>query len=131
MSDSNNSSNMSLTTIVVLLLIGVAAGFASGFVGVGGGIIIVPALVFFLGFSQHMAQGTSLALMLPPIGLLGFYNYYKSGNTNITAALIIAAAFVAGAYFGSKISIGMDQRIVKKIFGAVMMLAAAKLLFSK
>jgi len=122
---------MSLTTIVVLLLIGVAAGFASGFVGVGGGIIIVPALVFFLGFSQHMAQGTSLALMLPPIGLLGFYNYYKSGNTNITAALIIAAAFVAGAYFGSKISIGMDQRIVKKIFGAVMMLAAAKLLFSK
>lgn len=122
---------MSLTTILVLLLIGVAAGFASGFVGVGGGIIIVPALVFFLGFSQHMAQGTSLALMLPPIGLLGFYNYYKSGNTNITAALIIAAAFVLGAYYGSKISIGLDQRLVKRIFGAVMMLAAAKLLFSK
>lgn len=122
---------MSLTTILVLLLIGVAAGFASGFVGVGGGIIIVPALVFFLGFTQHMAQGTSLALMLPPIGLLGFYNYYKSGNTNITAALIIAAAFVLGAYYGSKISIGLDQRLVKRIFGAVMMLAAAKLLFSK
>lgn len=130
MSDTNNP-KMSLTTILVLLLIGVAAGFASGFVGVGGGIIIVPALVFFLGYNQHMAQGTSLALMLPPIGLLGFYNYYKSGNTNVTAALIIAAAFVAGAYYGSKISIGMDQRIVKKIFGAVMMLAAAKLLFSK
>lgn len=127
----SNQPNMSLTTILVLLLIGVAAGFASGFVGVGGGIIIVPALVFFLGFSQHMAQGTSLALMLPPIGLLGFYNYYKSGNTNITAALIIAAAFILGAYFGSKISIGMDQRIVKRIFGVVMMLAAAKLLFSK
>lgn len=130
MSDTNNP-KMSLTTILVLLLIGVAAGFASGFVGVGGGIIIVPALVFFLGYTQHMAQGTSLALMLPPIGLLGFYNYYKSGNINVTAALIIAAAFVAGAYYGSKISIGMDQRIVKKIFGAVMMLAAAKLLFSK
>lgn len=130
MSDTNNP-KMSLTTILVLLLIGVAAGFASGFVGVGGGIIIVPALVFFLGYTQHMAQGTSLALMLPPIGLLGFYNYYKSGNTNVTAALIIAAAFVAGAYYGSKISIGMDQRIVKKVFGAVMMLAAAKLLFSK
>jgi uncharacterized membrane protein YfcA len=130
MSDLNRS-KMSLTTILVLLLIGVAAGFASGFVGVGGGIIIVPALVFFLGFTQHMAQGTSLALMLPPIGLLGFYNYYKSGNTNITAALIIAAAFVLGAYYGSKISIGLDQRLVKRIFGAVMMLAAAKLLFSK
>lgn len=130
MSDSNQP-RMSLTSILVLLLIGAAAGFASGFVGVGGGIIIVPALVFFLGYTQHMAQGTSLALMLPPIGLLGFYNYYKSGNTNITAALIIAAAFIAGAYYGSKISIGMDQRMVKKIFGAVMMLAAAKLLFSK
>lgn len=122
---------MSLTSILILLLIGAAAGFASGFVGVGGGIIIVPALVFFLGYTQHMAQGTSLALMLPPIGLLGFYNYYKSGNTNITAALIIAAAFIAGAYYGSKISIGMDQRVVKKIFGGVMMLAAAKLLLGK
>ena len=122
---------MSVTTILVLLLIGAAAGFASGFVGVGGGIIIVPALVFFLGYTQHMAQGTSLTLMLPPIGLLGFYNYYKSGNTNVTAALIIAVAFILGAYFGSKISISMDQRLVKKIFGGVMMLAAAKLLFSK
>lgn len=122
---------MSVTTILILLLIGVAAGFASGFVGIGGGIIIVPALVFFLGYSQHLAQGTSLTMMLPPIGLLGFYNYYKSGNTNITAALVIAAAFILGAYFGSKISISMDQRLVKKIFGGVMMLAAAKLLFSK
>lgn len=122
---------MSITTILVLLLIGAAAGFASGFVGVGGGIIIVPALVFFLGYTQHMAQGTSLTMMLPPIGLLGFYNYYKSGNTNITAALVIAAAFILGAYFGSKISISMDQRLVKKIFGGVLMLAAAKLLFSK
>ena len=122
---------MSLTTIVVLLLIGLAAGFASGFVGVGGGIIIVPALVLLLGFSQHMAQGTSLALMLPPIGLLGFYNYYKSGNTNITAALIIAAAFILGAYFGSKLSISMDQRMVKRIFGVLMMVTAAKLLFTK
>lgn len=126
-----NQPKMTLTTILVLLLIGAAAGFASGFVGVGGGIIIVPALVFFLGYSQHMAQGTSLTLMLPPIGLLGFYNYYKSGNTNVTAALVIAAAFILGAYFGSKISISMDQRMVKRIFGAVMMLAAAKLLFTK
>jgi uncharacterized membrane protein YfcA len=130
MSDSKQP-RMSLTSILVLLLIGAAAGFASGFVGVGGGIIIVPALVFFLGYTQHMAQGTSLALMLPPIGLLGFYNYYKSGNTNITAALIIAAAFIAGAYYGSKISIGMDQRMVKKIFGAIMMVTAVKLLFGK
>jgi len=123
--------NMSITMILILLLIGAAAGFASGFVGVGGGIIIVPALVFFLGFSQHMAQGTSLALMLPPIGLLGFYNYYKSGNANITAALVIAAAFIFGAYFGSKLSISLDQKVVKKIFGVVMLLVSVKLLVGK
>lgn len=122
---------MTLTTIIILLLIGAFAGMASGFVGVGGGIIIVPALVFFLGFSQHMAQGTSLALMLPPIGLLGFYNYYKSGNTNVAAAAIIALAFVAGAYFGSKLSISMDARVVKKIFGVLMLFTALKLLIGK
>lgn len=122
---------MTVSTILILLLIGVFAGILSGFVGVGGGIIIVPALVFFLGYSQHMAQGTSLTLMLPPIGLLAFYNYHKSGNTNIYAACIIAVAFVLGAYAGSKLAISLDQRVVKKIFGGIMMLAAAKLLLSK
>jgi len=122
---------MTTTTIIILLLIGISAGVLSGFVGVGGGIIIVPALVFFLGFSQHMAQGTSLALMLPPIGLLGFYNYYKSGNTNLTAAAIIAVAFILGAYFGSRLSISLDQRVVKKIFGGIMLLASLKLLIGK
>ncbi len=122
---------MDPTTIIILLLIGICAGLLSGFVGVGGGIIIVPALVFFLGYSQHMAQGTSLTLMLPPIGLLAFYNYHKSGNPNIYAALIIAAAFILGAYFGSKLAISLDQKVVKKIFGAVMLLASIKLLVSK
>lgn len=123
--------DMSITTILILLLIGICAGILSGFVGVGGGIIIVPALVFFLGYTQHMAQGTSLTMMIPPIGLLAVYNYYKSGNTNITAALIIALAFVIGAYFGSKLSISLDERIVKRVFGAVMLLASIKLLMSK
>lgn len=122
---------MSFSTIIILLLIGACAGILSGFVGVGGGMIIVPALVFFLGYSQHMAQGTSLALMLPPIGILAVYNYHKTGNTNIKAALIIAAAFVIGAYLGSRFSLALDERIVKKIFGVVMILAAIKLLFGK
>ena len=122
---------MSFSTIIILLLIGACAGILSGFVGVGGGMIIVPALVFFLGFSQHMAQGTSLVLMLPPIGILAVYNYHKSGNTNITAALIIASAFVVGAYFGSRFSLALDERVVKKIFGVVMILAAIKLLVGK
>ncbi|MFC2176057.1 sulfite exporter TauE/SafE family protein [Bacteroidota bacterium] len=122
---------MSVTTIMILLTIGICAGFLSGFVGVGGGILIVPALVFFLGYTQHMAQGTSLVLMLPPIGLLGVYNYYKSGNTNFWAAGVIAIAFIAGAYFGSKFSISLDQRVVKRVFGAIMLLASIKLLVSK
>ena len=123
--------NMTTSTILILLLIGLSAGYLSGFVGVGGGIIIVPALVFFLGYTQHMAQGTSLTLMLPPIGLLGFYNYYKTGNTNIYAALIIAVAFIFGAYFGSKLSMSLDQKIVKKVFGGVMLLASLKMLIGK
>ena len=123
--------SMDPSTIIILLLIGVFAGLLSGFVGVGGGIVIVPALVFFLGYSQHMAQGTSLTLMLPPIGILAFYNYQKSGNTNIYAALIIAVAFVIGGYFGSKLSISLDQKVVKRVFGVVMLLASLKILFSK
>ena len=123
--------SMDPSTIIILLLIGVFAGLLSGFVGVGGGIVIVPALVFFLGYSQHMAQGTSLTLMLPPIGILAFYNYQKSRNTNIYAALIIAVAFVIGGYFGSKLSISLDQKVVKRVFGVVMLLASLKILFSK
>ena len=93
--------------------------------------IIVPALVFFLGYTQHLAQGTSLAMMLPPIGILAVYNYYQTGNTNIKAALIISASFFVGAYLGSKFSLALDERIVKKVFGGVMLLAALKLLFGK
>ncbi len=122
---------MSPNEILILLMIGICAGLLSGFVGVGGGIIIVPALVFFMGFTQHMAQGTSLTLMLPPIGILAFYNYHKSGNVNIYAALIIAAAFILGAYFGSKLAISLDQKVVKRVFGVVMLLASIKLLVSK
>ena len=122
---------MSLSSIIILLLIGLCAGVLSGFVGVGGGMIIVPALVFFLGFSQHMAQGTSLAMMLPPIGLLAVYNYYQTGNINIKAALIISASFFIGAYLGSRFSLVLDEKVVRKIFGVVMLLASLKLLFAK
>ena len=96
---------MSVSTLIILLVIGLMGGILSGLVGVGGGIIIVPALVYFLGLSQHSAQGTSLALMLPPIGILAAMNYYKAGSLNIKYALVIAIAFIIGGYFGSKISI--------------------------
>jgi uncharacterized membrane protein YfcA len=122
---------METSTILILLIIGVAAGMLSGFVGVGGGILIVPALVFFLGFTQHQAQGTSLAMMIPPIGLLAVWNYYKAGQVNMTAAAVLCITFFLGAFIGSKLSIAMDPAKVKKIFAVVMMAASIKLLFGK
>ena len=122
---------MSITTILLLVLIGLLAGVLSGVVGVGGGIIMVPALVYMLGMTQHGAQGTSLAVMLPPIGILACYNYWKTGNLDWRFAAVIAVAFVAGGYFGSKIAVAVDEKILKKIFGMVMLLAALKLVFSK
>ena len=126
-----NKPKMSLTLIITLLLIGVAAGMLSGFVGVGGGILIVPPLIFFLGYTQHMAQGTSLAMMVPPFGILAVYNYYKAGQVNLAAAGILCLTFFVGAYFGSKLSIPLDQRVVKKVFAVMMLLASVKHLFDK
>ena len=121
---------MNLTTIIILLIIGILAGILSGMIGVGGGIIIVPALVYFLGMSQHGAQGTSLALMLPPIGILAAMNYYKAGALNIKYAIIISLAFVIGGYIGSKISITyISEENLKKVFGVIMLIASVKLIF--
>lgn len=92
---------------------------------------MVPALVFFMGVSQQTAQGTSLAVMLPPIGIIAAYNYYKAGQVNIKFALILAAAFLIGTYFGSKLALNLPEPLLKKIFGIVLLLVAAKMLFSK
>ena len=120
-----------MTTIGILLLIGLVAGIFSGFVGLGGGLIIVPALVYFLGMSQHMGQGTALAMMLPPIGILGVMNYYKNDYVDMKAALFLAAAFIIGSYFGSKAAISLPADAVKKTFGVVMLLLALKMIIGK
>lgn len=122
---------MALSTLLILVVIGVVAGMLSGFVGVGGGIIIVPALMWALGFTQHQATGTSLAILLLPVGILAVWNYHKAGNIDWQAALIISATFVVGAYFGSKLSLSLPPETVKKVFGGVMILAALKLIFGK
>lgn len=106
------------------------AGVLSGFIGVGGGLIIVPALIYFLGLTQFQAQGTSLALMLPPIGILAFMNYYKSGNVNITYAVIIAVTFILGGYIGSKLALRMSPVKVKFIFSILMLYVAIRMLWS-
>ena len=121
---------MDLTTFFVLVLIGIFAGVASGFVGIGGGIVIVPALVYVLGLSQYEAQGTSILLMLPPIGILAAMNYYKADAVNWKYALVIAVTFVIGGYFGSKLSLKLDASLVKFIFGVLMLLVAVKMIVS-
>jgi uncharacterized membrane protein YfcA len=118
-------------TLTALVLIGVAAGVLSGFVGVGGGIIIVPALMWALGFTQHQATGTSLAVLLLPVGILAVWNYHKAGNLDWRAAMVIGATFVVGAYFGSKLSLALPPATVKKVFGGVMIIAALKLIFGR
>ena len=120
---------MSGTTIILLILIGLAAGFLSGLVGIGGGVIIVPALVILLGFSQKLAQGTSLGILLLPVGIFAVMNYYKQGYLNVNYVAIVAATFVLGGFLGSKLALSLSDEKMKKIFAVVMMLIAIKMLF--
>ena len=122
---------MSVSMLLILLAIGVVTGVMAGMLGIGGAVVMVPALVFIMGFSQQMAQGTSLAVMLPPIGLIAAYNYWKAGQVNLKFALILAVAFLIGSYFGSKLALNLPQPVLKKIFGILLLLVAARMLLSK
>lgn len=120
---------MSTTTVLLLIIIGLAAGILSGLVGVGGGIIMVPALVLVLGFTQKQAQGTSLGIMLLPVGILAVLQYYKQGYLDFRTVFIIAGAFVVGGFFGSKIALNISDEKMKKVFGVVLLLVSMKMLF--
>jgi len=122
---------MSLSTLLVIIVIGVITGVTAGMLGIGGAIIMIPALVFFMGFSQQMAQGTSLAVMLPPIGIIATYNYWKAGQVDWKVALILAITFIIGSYFGSKLALNIPQPTLKKIFGVLLLLVAARMLLWK
>ena len=119
---------MDIQTLLLLLCIGLLAGIASGFVGIGGGMIIVPALVFGLGLNQHMAQGTSLAMIIPPIGILAVMSYYKAGQIQLEYAGILALTFVLGAWMGSKWALRINPSVVRLIFGLFMLFAAGRLI---
>lgn len=114
--------------LLLLIAIGLAAGTLSGLFGIGGGIIIVPALVFLLGMTQHAAQGTSIVLMLLPIGILAASNYYKQGNVNLYYGMVIALSFVIGGYLGSKISLGMNEVMLRRLFGILLLVMAIRLM---
>ena len=122
---------MDITTCIILIVIGLLAGILSGLVGVGGGILMIPLLIIFLGLTQHEAQGTALFAMLPPIGILAAMNYYKEGFVKWEYAAVIALTFVVGGYFGSKLAISLPDQTVRKVFGVIMLIGAIKLIFSK
>jgi uncharacterized protein len=121
--------NMSTTLIIGIIILGIIAGFMSSLVGIGGGLIIVPALVLLFGLNQKEAQGTSLMMLSLPVAFIGAYNYYKHGYSNWKIALLLASTFIIGGYLGSKVAIDMDMSVVKKIFAIFMLIVAVKYLF--
>ena len=127
----NNKRPMDIQVVLSLVLIGVLAGILSGLVGVGGSVIMVPLLVLLLGFNQHQAQGTSLAVLVVPVTAVAVYTYHKEGFIDWRYVGIIAVFFVIGGYFGSKIAVGLDQKMLKKVFGFILLLIAGKMLLGK
>ena len=123
--------SMSVSTFIILIIIGLLAGILIGLVGVGGGILMIPLLIIFLGLTQHEAQGTALFAMLPPIGILAAINYYKEGFVKWEYAIVIAFTFVIGGYLGSKLSLSLPPQMVRRVFGVIMLLGAIKLISSK
>ena len=127
------TSRMDYQAFIILILIGLAAGVLSGLVGVGGGIILVPALVYFLGYNQHQAQGTSLGVLTFPVTILAFLAYYRDClNTgspiDLKVILIIAAGFLIGGLVGSSIAVKIDQQALKKLFALILFYTAIKML---
>lgn len=120
---------MTAYEVIVLLVIGLLGGFVAGSLGVGGGIIIVPSLIFLLGLTQHQAQGTSLAMMLAPIGILAAINYYREGHINVGYAIILMIVFIVGGYLGSLFAINLPATALKKIFGVLMLIVGLRMIF--
>ena len=124
----NKPYKMTAQIILILVMIGLAAGILSGLVGVGGGIIVVPALVFFLGFTQYQAQGTSLGLLLLPVGILAVVNYYNKGHIDVRVVGVMAVAFILGGWLGSKLALAISEEAVKKVFAVILFYTAFKML---
>lgn len=118
-------------TFIGLLILGMVAGYFSGLIGIGGGVIIVPALVILFGFSQHTAQGTTLALLVPPIGILAAYSYYQKGFVDVRCAVLICIGFIIGGFIGGKMAIGLSENVMKTIFAIVLILIGIKMLLYK
>ncbi|MGB9592725.1 MAG: TSUP family transporter [Anaerolineae bacterium] len=117
--------------VLLYMLLGLIAGVLSGVVGIGGGTIIIPALVFLFGFTQHKAQGTTLALMVPPIGILAAWTYYKQGFVDLRAAAFIVLGFFLGGLLGARVAVDISDAVLRKVFAVYLLIVAAQMLFGK
>lgn len=120
-----------MTHIILFLLIGLLAGALSGLLGIGGGVIIVPALVFIFGYTQHLAQGTTLALMIPPIGILAAWTYYRQGDVNLAAAAFICIGFVIGGLFGARFATVIPDLVLRRLFGVLFLVISVRMIIGK
>jgi uncharacterized membrane protein YfcA len=120
-----------MVNILLYLLLGLVTGILSGLIGIGGAIIIIPSLVLLFGMSQHTAQGTTLALMVPPIGLLAAWTYYQKGFVDLKIAGFICLGFFIGGLLGAKFAVGIPDQILRKIFGIILLAASLRMIFFK
>ncbi|MEG3858570.1 sulfite exporter TauE/SafE family protein [Microcoleus sp. herbarium12] len=119
-----------LIQALLCLFLGWITGTLSGLLGIGGGSLITPGLIYLLGFSQHIAQGTTLALLVPPIGLMGAWTYYQQGYVNLKVAIILCVGFCLGSVLGAKLALGVPDVLLKKMFATILLLIGCKMMFS-
>jgi len=116
---------------LLLMVVGLAVGALSGLLGIGGGVIVVPVLVMGFGFSQHTAQGTSMALFALPIGLLAAITYYRHGHVNLPAAGLICLGFVIGGLLGARLAVILPELLLRRVFGIFLLVISVRLIFFK
>lgn len=121
---------MAAFSLLLFVLLGTLAGFSSGLIGIGGGVILVPALVILFDFPQHMAQGTTLALMVPPIGILAAWSYFRSGQVDLRVAACMCVGFIAGGFVGAKFAFTLSELVLQRVFGVAMSVVALRMLFT-
>ncbi|MDD5223459.1 MAG: sulfite exporter TauE/SafE family protein [bacterium] len=116
---------------LLYVLVGLFTGLVSGLIGIGGGGIIIPILVFFFGMTQHQAQGTTLAVLVPPVGLLAALTYYRHGYVNLEMAAFMAAGFFLGGLFGARFAVGLSGVVLEKVFGVFLLLISVKMILGR
>jgi uncharacterized protein len=118
-----------MSNLIPFLVLGLVAGVVGGLVGVGGGIVMIPALVLIFGFNQQLAQGTTTAAMVPPIGILAAYVYYRNGNVNLKVAGLICIGFLIGGLLGAELANRIPSKALEKVFAVALMITSVRILF--